>query len=241
MKALSLLCALCVGAVVLAAPPLPIAPEARIEPGQAQTFTLSVSAEALQQKLALSLLARLDSPGLGGSTFAMGITVNGKAVERKRLLNKPPETEMLSGLKLDWFGQGGWRVCYSPDYERANREDHSACLVGGHAYDFVLDVSDLLHPGADQIVIRHAETRIKSALVLRDVALVAAPVRVAPPDEQPEDPNAPLGGHRADRPQQGRLQAADPPRRRAARDLWQARSGREQQLLVPERGVACAG
>ena len=192
MKALSLLCALCVGAVALAASPLPIAPGARIEPGQAQAFTISVPAEALQQKLALSLLARLDSPGLGGSTFSMGITVNGKAVERKRLLNKPPETEMLSGLKLDWFGQEGWRVCYSPDYEGANREDRPACLVGGHAYDFVLDVSDLLHPGANEIVIRHAETRIRSALVLKDVALVAAPARVLLPEEQPEDPNAPL-------------------------------------------------
>ncbi|MBU0610365.1 MAG: hypothetical protein KKI08_20960, partial [Armatimonadetes bacterium] len=178
--------------VAHAAPPFPIAPDARLEPNTSQTFTVTVPAADLPGKLALSLLARLENTGLGGSTFAMQITLNGKPLERKRLLNKLPETEMLSGLKLDWFGQRGWRVCYSPDYEGANRDDHPACLVGGHAYDFVLDVSDLLQAGSNEIVIRHGEPTIKNALVLKDLALVAAPSKVLAPEDQPEDPNAPL-------------------------------------------------
>jgi hypothetical protein len=172
--------------------PLSIAATARLEPGASQTFTVTVPADALPGKPALSLLARLDSPGLGGSTFAMQITLNGKLLDVGRLLNKLPDTEMLDGLKLNWFGDKGWRVCYSPDYERANRDDHPACLVGGHAYDFVLDVSDLLVAGSNEIVIRHSETTIKSALVLQDLALVAAPSKVVAPEDQPEDPNAPL-------------------------------------------------
>jgi len=175
-----------------AAPPIPIASEARIEPNASQTFTVTVPAADLPGKLALSLLPRLEKPGLGGSTFAMQIMLNGKPLERARLLNKLPETEMLTGLKLDWFGQRGWRVCYSPDYEGANRDDHPACLVGGHAYDFVLDVSDLLQAGSNEIVIRHGEPTIKHVLVLKDLALVVAPSKVLAAEDQPEDPNAPL-------------------------------------------------
>jgi len=58
---------------------------------------------------------------------------------------------MLSGLYLPWFGQMAFRVCYSPDYEAANRDDHSACLVGGHAYDFVLDLEGLAKEGENAL------------------------------------------------------------------------------------------
>ena len=192
MKLAIILLTLLLCTAALAAPPFPIAPDARLEPNTSQTFTVTVPAADLPGKLAISLLARLESPGLGGSTFVMQITLNGQPLERKRLLNKLPETEMLSGLRLDWFGQRGWRVCYSPDYEGADRDDHPACLVGGHAYDFVLEVADLLKAGANEIVVRHSEPTITNALLLKDLALVAAPEKALAPEDQPEDPNAPL-------------------------------------------------
>lgn len=171
--------------------PVPVAAELRLEPGKAQTLTFTVPAGAQGARLALSLLARLDSPTLGGSTYSMEVTVNGTPVEADRLLNKPLDTEMLSGLRLDWFGGEGWRVAYSPDYEACNRTDQPACLVGGHAYDFVFDLAGLLREGANQLAIRHSEARIPNALVLKDLALVAAPARVLSL-EPPPDPNAPL-------------------------------------------------
>lgn len=169
----------------------PVASEARIAPTTSQTFTVTLTPEMLHHKLALSLLARLDSPTLGGSTSAMQISINGKPVDISRLLNKPVETEMLSGLKLDWFVSGAWRVAYSPDYEACNREDNQACLIGGHAYDFVLDLSGLLQAGNNELVVRHSEGLIKNDLVLKNVALVDAPPKVLSL-EPPEDPNAPL-------------------------------------------------
>ena len=117
-----------------------VAVEARIVSARSQTFTVTLAPAMIERKLALSLAARLDSPTLGGSTFSMQIAVNGKPVELGRLLNKPLETEMLNGLKLDWFGTGAWRVVYSPDYQAGNREDNPNCLVGGHAYEFTLDL-----------------------------------------------------------------------------------------------------
>ena len=168
-----------------------VAPEARLEPSTSQTFTVELAADALARPLALSLLARLESPNLGGSTFAMRVWVNGTALEASHLLNKPLETEMLSGLQLDWFGGTGWRVCYSPDYESANRTDHPACLVGGHAYDFVLALPDLLRAGRNEIVIRHGEGLITNALLLQAVQIVDAPPKVAGV-ESVEDPSAPL-------------------------------------------------
>lgn len=169
----------------------PISPGTVLAPGKSQSFAFTVTPELLKQRPALSLLARLQSPSLGGSTYAMQLLVNGEPLELDRLLNKPPETEMRTGLRLDWFGSGAWRVVYAPDFEACNREDNPACLVGGHAYDFVLDLAYLLKPGANELVVRHWEERIKSPLELREVAVVEAPAKVTSL-EPPEDPNAPL-------------------------------------------------
>lgn len=188
---LSLSLALLGSTIVVAAPVASIAPEARLEPSKSQSFTISLTPEQVQHKLALSLLARLDCPTLAGSTFVMPLVLNGKPLGPDRLLNKPLETEMQSGLQLDWFGQASWRVAYSPDYEAANRTDNPACLIGGHAYDFVLDVSDLLQVGDNKLTVGHNEPGINNALVLKDVELVDAPERVQS-TEQVEDPNAPL-------------------------------------------------
>lgn len=176
----------------LPAQPIALAPELSIAPGESEVLTAELAPELVERRLALSLLARLESEGLGGSTYVMQVTVNGKRVTGSRLLNKPIETEMLSGLKLDWFGQGAFRVAYSPDYEAANRDDHPACLVGGHAYDFVLDLTGLLQAGRNEITLRHNETLIDNALVLADVAIVDAPEPVMEPDPAALDPNAPL-------------------------------------------------
>ena len=117
---------------------LTITPRTTIAPGQQQTVTFTVPAELLTHKLALSLLARLDAPQMSGSTGALQLVLNGRPLQIERLLNKATDTEMLSGLKLDWFVTGAWRIVYSPDYEAANRDNDQNCLVGGHAYDFVL-------------------------------------------------------------------------------------------------------
>lgn len=176
----------------LPAQPIALAPELSIAPGEAEVLTAELAPELLDRRLALSLLARLESESLAGSTYVMQVTVNGERVTGSRLLNKPTETEMLSGLRLDWFGQGAFRVAYSPDYEAANRDDHPACLVGGHAYDFVLDLTGLLQAGRNEIMLRHNETLIDNALVLADVAIVDAPEPVVVPDPAALDPNAPL-------------------------------------------------
>ncbi len=185
-KGLALLCLalLCIllPAGAGAAPLLPIADEARIESTKSQTFRFAVPPEVVAGKVALSLLARLDSPSLAGSTYSMRLRLNDRPLEIDRLLNKARETEMLDGLALDWFGQSAFRVVYSPDYAAANREDHPACLVGGHAYDFVLDVAGILKAGENALVVSHSEALIKNALVLSAVGLVDAPPRVVVDD-----------------------------------------------------------
>jgi hypothetical protein len=183
---------LLVTALAPAAEPLAVvAPEVRLEPGKSQTLTFNVPEALLGQKPSLAFLARLDSPTLGGSTFSLQVIVNGKTLEGDRLLNKPLDTEMLSGLRLDWYGGLGWRVVYSPDYEACNRDDHPACLVGGHAYDFVLDLAGVLRAGANEIVFKHSETRINNLLLVKDLTLVETPARVLSL-EPPPDPDAPL-------------------------------------------------
>ena len=168
-----------IGSVVAAEPLLPLAEKAQIAPGQSQTWEFDVSAELLARQPALSVLARLDTPTLAGSTFAMRVTLNGHLIDVSRLLNKPRDTEMLSGLMLSWYGQQAFRVVYSPDYEMANGDDKPACLVGGHAYDFVLEVGDLLKAGENTLVIAHTAPSITRPLTMTQMGLVPAPPRIA--------------------------------------------------------------
>ena len=161
-------------------PLLPIADEVVIEPGANTALDFAVGPDLLAQRPALRLLARLDRESLGGSTYAMRLRLNDQPIAGDRLLNKPPETRMLSGQILPWFGQASFRAVYSPDYEAANRDDNPNCLVGGQAYEFVLAVADLLGEGANTLRIRHMAANIPQPLVISEVALVAAPEPLPP-------------------------------------------------------------
>ncbi len=184
MRLIALLTAIAISASsCFAEPLLEIAESMRLEPGEQQSLSINVTPEMLGRRPALSVLARLDTPGLSGSTYAMRLWLNDKPIDVRRMVNKPPDTQMLSGLYLPWFGQMAFRVCYSPDYEAANRSDHSACLVGGHAYDFILDLDGLVKEGENTLRIMHSETRIKSALVLADLQLAEGPERIIQPGE----------------------------------------------------------
>lgn len=160
---------------------LPVAETVTVLPGQAQTVKFDLTAAHLARRPALRLEARLDHTALAGSTFAMRLSLNGPLVDGKRMLNKPPETQMMNGMVLAWYGQQAFRVVYSPDYQMANGTAHPSCLVDGHAYDFDLEVADLLKEGENILTIRHTAGDIVHALVLSDVALVEAPPRAVQP------------------------------------------------------------
>ncbi len=170
---------------------LPVVRSLTVQPGRTEVVKFTLTAAQLAGRPALRFEARLDHQALAGSTYALRLALNGAALEADRLVNKPAETQMMSGMILAWYGQGAFRIVCSPDYQAANRDDHPACLIGGHAYDFILDVADRLRVGENVLTLSHTAPTITNPVVLRDVALVEPPERVASPVDAPA-PTGPL-------------------------------------------------
>lgn len=102
---------------------------------------------------------RMDSPRTAGSTYVLALSVNGEpvraAVSRRsvRLLNKPLETIMPGGLRISWAQSNGWRVVYAPDFTPLGYQGEvDGRLVEVSAYRFVLDITDLVRPNAENVV-----------------------------------------------------------------------------------------
>jgi hypothetical protein len=99
----------------------------------------------------LEITARMDSPGLGGSMFFMELKLNGRPVlpaksrTVTRLVNKPLVSPVAPDLPSGWYGAGGWRVVYAPDFEAAKGQPYYV----GDPYQLVLDVTDLTNPAAE--------------------------------------------------------------------------------------------
>jgi hypothetical protein len=99
----------------------------------------------------LEVTARLHYRGLGGSSFFMKLTLNGREVAAARsrrvmrLVNKPVVSPVAPRLPASWCGSGVWRLIYAPDFEMGRK----ASFYEGDPYTFVLDVTDLTNPAAE--------------------------------------------------------------------------------------------
>ncbi len=99
----------------------------------------------------LEITARMNYRALSGSSMFMAIVLNGRPVAAAksrtvaRLLNKPTVSPVAPNLPASWFDGGKWRLLYAPDFEAARR----ATYYVGDPYTYVLDVTDLTNPAAE--------------------------------------------------------------------------------------------
>jgi hypothetical protein len=115
--------------------------------------------EALKtDKVVLSLKARIDSLNLAGHTNIMGLYVSGQEIDSLRLVNKDLVFQTENGSINYWYSRSGWRLLYSPNYLDAEKPGSSYTVIGGGAYDFVFDVTDLFNRN------RPIEIRIKNLM-----------------------------------------------------------------------------
>lgn len=143
---------LALGAVVVAAAAdIPLAEgEVRIKPGETRSFEFGTVPQD-GTTVTLRLLARMDFPGLGGSTMFMRLRLNGREIgasksrQVQRLLNRPLVSPVTPDLPATWCTGGHWRLVYAPDFESARKEPYYT----GNPYEFVLDVTDLTNPAAE--------------------------------------------------------------------------------------------
>ncbi len=124
--------------------------ELRIPRGQ----TVRLEFGTLPQKdhtITLDIMARIDADGLGGSSYFMRLTLNGRPVQSARsrsvvrLLNRPFVSPVTPDLPYAWAGGNVWRVVYAPDFQAALAQK----FYVGNPYQTVLDVTDLTNPAAE--------------------------------------------------------------------------------------------
>ncbi|MBU0606618.1 MAG: hypothetical protein KKI08_01975 [Armatimonadetes bacterium] len=146
--------ALTVCAMGLAAPAVELAPPGAVIP-YGKTADYAIQAPTGYRSVRLTLAIRMDSPQCSGSTHSLRLALNGKPVfaaldrSHARLLNKPLTAKMASGLEVPWAREGDWRVVYAPDFEIVGTDRAgSSRILDVSPYELVLDVTDLVTPGA---------------------------------------------------------------------------------------------
>lgn len=126
-----------------------IVEEIAIPPGQTRSLEFG-NVPQQGTTVLLEVTARLHFRGLSGSSFFMKLALNGREVRAARsrrvvrLVNKPVVSPVAPGLPASWCGPP-WRLLYAPDFEVGRKAAHYV----GDPYTFVLDVTDLVNPAAE--------------------------------------------------------------------------------------------
>lgn len=193
--ALTLLAGAAVAATTALAPPDSVVPY-----GKEVAYKFTPAGEYRSVRVGLSI--RMDSPECSGSTHVLRLAVNGKpvgaALDRThvRLLNKSLTARMASGTAIPWVRDGVWRVVYAPDFASVLSAQAGGMRIDDQPYRFVLDVTDLVTPGAENtLTVTHLGNNLRSYFpktnpsldfVLKELTLETSP-------------EAPVGGKASER------------------------------------------
>lgn len=138
------------------------------------TLPLEVPPFSIEHQVRLSLEARIDAPRLMGSNPWLIIQVNGNQLALDDLLNKTNQFVTRSGVDMNWFSSGRWRILYSPDFEAALTDKENAYSQDekDHPYRFVWDITRHVKPGANELKLVHLKVlQDPDKMVLRNVTV----------------------------------------------------------------------
>jgi hypothetical protein len=147
-----------------------------IKPGASAAVRFNAREPATAEVALLSLLARLESRNPGGSTYAMRLELNRQPLEKEHIINKGRTLTMRDGRTLNWFTLTGWRVPYAPNFTANETTASPMKIVSGEAHRWVFDVTRIVRPGANTLVIAAgASVPMHSPLTLGNVELIYKP------------------------------------------------------------------
>jgi hypothetical protein len=147
-----------------------------IKSGSSATLTFPAREPATAEVALLTFLARLQSPRVGGSTYAMRLQLNGQSLETEHIINKPSKLTMRDGRQLNWFAITGWRVPYAPDFTANEKSKSSIGAVDPETHRWTFDVTRLVKPSGNRLVIAAIPNLpMTSPLTLGQVELIFKP------------------------------------------------------------------
>jgi hypothetical protein len=153
-----------------------------LQPRKKQTFKFTAAKSPAGKEGVLALKARMDMPKVGGYTPALRLTLNGTALDGKRLLNRPMESKGEDGRVHRAAAADRFTTYYAPDFTSADSSQYA--IRGVKTGEFELRVTDLLREGENQLLVENAcSDNVTRSLVAAECKLVfTAP----PPPPKPK-------------------------------------------------------
>lgn len=156
--------------------------ERRIGAGQTAAFEFGTVTQR-DTTVLLRVTARLHLTRPSGSMYFLKMELNGREIQPARsrrvmrLVGRPLEAAVAANMLAPWFGNHAWRLLYAPNF------DYRPRYFEGDPYTFVLDVTDLTNPAAEnRLAITNTADKLHKAwtapegeLVLRDLSITVRP------------------------------------------------------------------
>jgi hypothetical protein len=176
-------------------PAIKLADEMHLTFREQRAIKIDIPAAPPGYRVLVSFSGRQEYASLAGSMFILTVYFNGKLLDASRLANKDNEFTMGGGMIGHWFSGADWRLLYSPDFTSGDGPgDSYQSIVTGKAYEFMLDVTDLVKPGTNLLQLHHAWQSKWPDVVLKDLQIVYRQPQelYSKPGLAPEAPVGPL-------------------------------------------------
>ncbi len=130
---------------------IPIFEKLSLERGEKKSFNFDAAPVPEGRRAVLAFQARLHSAKVAGYTYALRVKLNGKAVEGKRLRNKPLRAKSRGGRVFSLYAGERMATYYTPNFQAPDIHHQYGLLDGVRPCLFELDVTDLLKKGGNQV------------------------------------------------------------------------------------------
>ncbi len=125
--------------------------EMEIAANEKKEVTFQAGSTPDGRRAVLVFPARIQFPSVAGYTTALGIFVNGVAIDGDQLLNRKTGESMNDGRAFTSFGAGRFYLPFADSFESADN-DAAYGLRGSKASHFEIDVTDALREGENKLV-----------------------------------------------------------------------------------------
>lgn len=166
---------------------------ATLERGAAREFTVEFPAVPSGKRLIYVTRARIDFHQVAGYAQVMRVEVNGNALTREYLINKPLRVKSRSGDLYSMAARDLFSAFYSPDFDSADAHPYYGLTGGISASAFEFDITNFVREGLNRVVVANrAPAGVPYPLVIdegrfeiRDAALASLAKRPAPAGDLP--------------------------------------------------------
>jgi hypothetical protein len=134
---------------------IPLLDALEIAQGQASTLHFDASPVPTGWQAVLRLWARLDTEVVAGYTPCLHLVFNEQSLSGERLLNKELRVKGRAGQVSSMYAGERLTVFYSPDFDSPTEHPYYGLTGGVVPCLFEVDVTDLIKPGANELVFRN--------------------------------------------------------------------------------------